>query len=113
MGTALELPWLDPLGGVLLSLYIIVEWTETLMLNFRQLSGREADLDEYRRMLYLITRFKMPKVSYLEVYHAGTELICEADLQFPKETPFEVVHNVSEAIQVALECLEDVNRAYM
>jgi hypothetical protein len=43
----------------------------------------------------------MPKVSYLEVYHAGTELICEADVQFPKETPFEVVHNVSEAIQVS------------
>lgn len=113
IGTALDLPWLDPLGGVVLSLYIIVEWTETLMFNFRQLSGRSADPDEYRRMLYLITRFKMPKVSYLEVYHAGTELICEADLQFPRETPFEVVHNVSEAIQVALECLEDVNRAYI
>ncbi|QRW11525.1 cation efflux family protein [Ceratobasidium sp. AG-Ba] len=113
VGTALQLPWLDPLGGVILSLYIIIEWTETLMLNFRQLSGRAADPDEYRRMLYLITRFKMPKVSYLEVYHAGTELICEADLQFSKETPFEVVHNVSEAIQVALECLEDVNRAYI
>ncbi|QRV96775.1 cation efflux family protein [Ceratobasidium sp. AG-Ba] len=113
VGTALQLPWLDPLGGVVLSLYIIIEWTETLMLNFRQLSGRAADPDEYRRMLYLITRFKMPKVSYLEVYHAGTELICEADLQFSKETPFEVVHNVSEAIQVALECLEDVNRAYI
>ncbi|CCO31250.1 hypothetical protein BN14_05288 [Rhizoctonia solani AG-1 IB] len=64
-------------------------------------------------MLYLITRFTTPKVSYLEVYHAGTELICEADVQFPKETSFEVVHNVAEAIQVALECLEDVNRAYI
>ncbi|KAF8596106.1 hypothetical protein BDV93DRAFT_611074 [Ceratobasidium sp. AG-I] len=113
VGSALNLPWLDPLGGIILSLYIIIEWTETLMTNFRQLSGRAADPDEYRRMLYLITRFKMPNVSYLEVYHAGTELICEADLQFPKETPFEVVHNVSEAIQVALECLEDVNRAYI
>lgn len=113
VGKALNLPWLDPLGGIILSLYIIIEWTETLMLNFRQLSGRSADADEYRRMLYLITRFTMPRVSYLEVYHAGTELICEADVQFPKETPFEVVHNVSEAIQVALECLEDVNRAYI
>ncbi|KAH7332537.1 cation efflux family-domain-containing protein [Rhizoctonia solani] len=108
-----KLPWLDPLGGIILSLYIIIEWTETLMLNFRQLSGRAADPDEYRRMLYLITRFTTPTVSYLEVYHAGTELICEADVQFPKETSFEDVHNIAEAIQVALECLEDVNRAYM
>ncbi|CUA72057.1 Metal tolerance protein 7 [Rhizoctonia solani] len=108
-----HLPWLDPLGGIVLSLYIIIEWTETLMLNFRQLSGRAADPDEYRRMLYLITRFTTPRVSYLEVYHAGTELVCEADVQFPKETSFEEVHNVSEAIQVALECLEDVNRAYI
>lgn len=100
VGSALHLPWLDPLGGIVLSLYIIIEWTETLMLNFRQLSGRSADVDEYRRMLYLITRFTMPRVSYLEVYHAGTELVCEADVQFPKETPFEVVHNVSEAIQL-------------
>lgn len=108
-----NLPWLDPLGGIILSLYIIIEWTETLMTNFRQLSGRAADPDEYRRMLYLITRFTTPQVSYLEVYHAGTELICEADVQFPKETSFEDVHNVAEAIQVALECLEDVNRAYI
>ncbi|KAF8671771.1 Cation efflux family [Rhizoctonia solani] len=108
-----NLPWLDPLGGIILSLYIIIEWTETLMLNFRQLSGRAADPDEYQRMLYLITRFTTPQVSYLEVYHAGTELICEADVQFPKQTSFEEVHNVSEAIQVALECLEDVNRAYI
>ncbi|GAB1524796.1 hypothetical protein RhiTH_007952 [Rhizoctonia solani] len=110
---ATNLPWLDPLGGIILSLYIIIEWTETLMLNFRQLSGRAADPDEYQRMLYLITRFTTPQVSYLEVYHAGTELICEADVQFPKQTSFEEVHNVSEAIQVALECLEDVNRAYI
>ncbi|CUA71954.1 Putative metal tolerance protein C3 [Rhizoctonia solani] len=108
-----HLPWLDPLGGIVLSLYIIIEWTETLMFNFRQLSGQAADPDEYRRMLYLITRFTTPRVSYLEVYHAGTELVCEADVQFPKETSFEEVHNVSEAIQVALECLEDVNRAYI
>jgi hypothetical protein len=52
-------------------------------------------------MLYLITRFTTPKVSYLEVYHAGTELICEADVQFPKQTSFEEVHNVAEAIQVS------------
>ncbi|KAG8703052.1 hypothetical protein FRC11_011019 [Ceratobasidium sp. 423] len=44
-----NLPWLDPLGGIVLSLYIIIEWTETLMINFRQLSGRAADPDEYRR----------------------------------------------------------------
>ncbi|KAB5590584.1 cation diffusion facilitator [Ceratobasidium theobromae] len=113
VGSVLHLPWLDPLGGIVLSLYIIIEWTETLMLNFRQLSGRSADPDEYRRMLYLITRFTTPKVSYLEVYHTGTQLICEADVQFSKETSFEEVHNVSEAIQVALECLEDVNRAYI
>ncbi|CAE6469824.1 unnamed protein product [Rhizoctonia solani] len=113
VASATHLPWLDPLGGIILSVYIIIEWTETLMTNFRQLSGRAADPDEYRRMLYLITRFTAPKVSYLEVYHAGTELVCEADVQFPKETSFEEVHNVAEAIQVALECLEDVNRAYI
>ncbi|CAE6466672.1 unnamed protein product [Rhizoctonia solani] len=113
VASATHLPWLDPLGGIILSLYIIIEWTKTLMTNFRQLSGRAADPDEYRRMLYLITRFTTPKVSYLEVYHAGTELVCEADVQFPKETSFEEVHNVAEAIQVALECLEDVNRAYI
>ncbi|ELU36949.1 hypothetical protein AG1IA_09025 [Rhizoctonia solani AG-1 IA] len=70
---ATNLPWLDPLGG----------------------------LNSLIRMLYLITRFTTPQVSYLEVYHAGTELICEADVQFPKQTSFEEVHNVSEAIQVS------------
>ncbi|KAF8749637.1 Cation efflux family [Rhizoctonia solani] len=110
---ATNLPWLDPLGGIILSLYIIIEWTETLMLNFRQLSGRAADPDEYQRMLYLITRFTTLKYPISKCTTQAQNSSARPTSSSHKQTSFEEVHNVSEAIQVALECLEDVNRAYI
>ena len=86
LGSFFKLPQLDPIGGMVLSTYIIVEWIKTLLLNFahcrlqalpelcadRAVSGKSATPDHITRVLYLVTRFKaVVQVSDVEVYHIG------------------------------------------
>ncbi|KAJ7465291.1 cation efflux family-domain-containing protein [Mycena latifolia] len=114
VGEILSIRQLDPLGGALLSLYIISEWVQTLLENFVKLSGRIASSDQHFRILYLISRFKpVLEVSYLEVYHVGDELIVEVDVILPSDTSLAFAHDVGETIQATIEALDLVSRAYV
>ncbi|KAJ7828083.1 hypothetical protein B0H13DRAFT_1656530 [Mycena leptocephala] len=112
VGEILSIRQLDPLGGALLSLYIITEWVQTLLENFVKLSGRIASSDHHFRILYLILKFKpVLEVSYLEVYHVGDELIVEVDVILPSNTTLPYAHDVGETIQASIEALDLVSRA--
>ncbi|KAJ7366557.1 cation efflux family-domain-containing protein [Mycena albidolilacea] len=114
VGEILSIRQLDPLGGALLSLYIISEWVHTLLENFGKLSGRIASSDHHFRILYLILRFQpVLEVSYLEVYHVGDELIVEVDIILPSHTTLPYAHDVGETIQASIEALDLVSRAYV
>lgn len=114
LGQFLGTSALDPIGGILLSLYIIHEWLETLMEQVTKLSGKACGSEEIARALYLVTRFKdVESVSGLEVYHAGDGMIIEADVVLPYDITLKEAHDVGEVLTFALECLTDVERAYV
>ncbi|KAJ7259569.1 cation efflux family-domain-containing protein [Mycena haematopus] len=114
VGEILKIRQLDPLGGALLSIYVIVEWIQTLLENFVKLSGRIASPDHHFRVLYLISRFKpVLQVSYLEVYHVGDELIVEVDVILPSDASLPYAHDVGETVQASIEALDLVSRAYV
>ncbi|KAF7346007.1 Cation diffusion facilitator [Mycena sanguinolenta] len=90
------------------------EWVHTLLENFVKLSGRIASSDHHFRILYLISKFKpVVQVSYMEVYHAGDELIVEVDVILPPHTSLTYAHDVGYTIQASIEALDLVSRAYV
>jgi divalent metal cation (Fe/Co/Zn/Cd) transporter len=114
VGELLKIRQLDPLGGALLSIYIIIEWIQTLLETFVKLSGLIASPDHHFRVLYLISRFKpVLQVSYLEVYHVGDELIVEVDVILPSDASLPYAHDVGETIQASIEALDLISRAYV
>ncbi|BGP15106.1 hypothetical protein JCM10213_006562 [Rhodosporidiobolus nylandii] len=115
VGTLLRWKYLDPIGGAVLSLYIIIEWTRTLLDNVRKLTGRRAPPQEHQRVAYLLTRFSplVTAVQHLSVYHAGEGMIVEVDLVLPAQTSLTTAHDVGEAAQYAIEELEGVERAFV
>ncbi|GAA5923810.1 hypothetical protein JCM3775_000515 [Rhodotorula graminis] len=115
IGQLVKWPYLDPLGGAVLSLYIIVEWTRTLLDNVGKLTGRRADPHEHQRIAYLLTRFSplVTAIQHLSIYHAGEGLIVECDAVLPPETSLTVAHNIGEAAQYAIEQLSGIERAFV
>ncbi|WWC71087.1 uncharacterized protein I206_105040 [Kwoniella pini CBS 10737] len=120
---SLAFPWigsffawrlLDPIGGMVLSTYIIFEWIKTLLQNFANLSGKSASRDQITRVLYLVSRFNpVLEIADVECYHIGDDLIVEIDVILPRSSSLHFAHDVGETIQCVLESLDGVIRAYV
>jgi cation diffusion facilitator family transporter len=107
--------WIDPTGAIVLSLAICVLWGRTAFAEFMLLVGIVADMETQRLVTY-VSLTHSPKILRLDtvrVYHSGPRLIAEVDVVMDKETPLRESHDVSEALQVKLETLPNIERAYV
>ncbi|ORY01657.1 hypothetical protein BCR34DRAFT_493690 [Clohesyomyces aquaticus] len=107
--------WLDPMGAMLLSVLIIFLWLRTAYSEFQLLIGVTADTN----MLQLITYISMthsPHVKQIDTvraYHSGPRLIVEVDIVMDPEESLRATHDIAEELQIKLESLPDVERAYV
>lgn len=105
VGAKLGWPALDPIGGILLSIYIIVEWIGTLLETVARLSGAVAETEDIARALYMITRFRSVKaVAAFELYHSGDDMIVEADIVLPATLALKEAHDLGEIV-VSSSCI--------
>lgn len=117
-GHFLDIWWLDPLGALLLSVYIIILWCATAFEHIDNLTGAAADPIDYKVILYLAFRFaeSIKKITALKVYHVGDHLNVEIDLVFALEEfdlTFKDCHDIAEALQYLIETLPMVERAFV
>lgn len=97
--------WLDPLGGVLLSLYVITNWAGTSKTHIRNLTGCAATADERNVLLYLTMRFAktIKQIQGLQAYHSGDKLNVEVDVVLDEGTSLRDSHDLGESLQYVLE----------
>jgi cation diffusion facilitator family transporter len=107
--------WLDPLGGILLALYVIVNWSFTTGTHIRNLTGAAATADERNVLLYLTMRFAktIKQIQGLQAYHAGDKLNVEVDLVLDEHTTLRDSHDLGESLQYVLESVPYVDRAFV
>ncbi len=74
--------WLDALGGLVLSIYVIFNWSRTSTEHVRNLCGAAATADQRNVLLYLTMRFAktIRHIQGLQAYHAGDKLNVEVDI---------------------------------
>ncbi|KAF2728596.1 hypothetical protein EJ04DRAFT_91549 [Polyplosphaeria fusca] len=107
--------WIDPMGACILSFLIIFLWSRTAYSEFQLLIGVSADTS----MLQLITYISMthsPLVKQIDTvrsYHSGPRLIVEVDIVMEAEESLQATHDIAEELQIKLESLPDVERAYV
>lgn len=107
--------WLDPLGGVLLSFYVIGNWAHTSTTHIRNLTGCAATADERNILLYLTMRFAktIKQIQGLQAYHSGDKLNVEVDLVLDENTNLRDSHDLGESLQYVLESVPNVDRAFV
>jgi cation diffusion facilitator family transporter len=96
--------WLDPLGAVLLSLFVIFNWSRTSATHIRNLTGAAATADERNILLYLTMRFAktIKQIQGLEAYHAGDKLNVEVDIVVDESISLRDSHDLGESLQYVL-----------
>jgi divalent metal cation (Fe/Co/Zn/Cd) transporter len=115
VGFYANLWWLDALGGLLLSLYIIFNWAGTSASHIRNLTGSAATADEHSVLLYLTMRFAktIKEIQGLQAYHAGDMLHVEVDIVLDQNTNLRDSHDLGESLQYVLESVPTVDRAFV
>ncbi|KAJ9662353.1 hypothetical protein H2198_001487 [Neophaeococcomyces mojaviensis] len=107
--------WLDALGGLLLSMYVIFNWSKSASEHIRNLSGAAATADERNILLYLTMRFAktIRYIQGLQAYHAGDKLNVEVDIVLEENISLRDSHDLSESLQYVLESVPTVDRAFV
>ncbi|KAA6416093.1 MAG: cation efflux family [Lasallia pustulata] len=115
IGYYAQIWWLDALGGLVLSLYVIVNWSRTSAAHIRNLTGAAASADERNVLLYLTMRFakSIKQIQGLQAYHSGDRLNVEVDIVLDESMSLRDSHDVSESLQYVLESVPSVDRAFV
>lgn len=115
LGYYLHVWWLDPLGGLLLSLYVIISWGFTSRTHILNLTGHAASKDERNILLYLTMRFAHT-IRYIQsctAYHAGDKINVEVDIVLDEGMSLRDSHDLGESLQYVLESVPGVERAFV
>lgn len=107
--------WIDPMGAIILSVLISVLWLHTAYREFLLLIGVTADTQMQQWITYIsMTHSPLIKqIDTVRAYHSGPRLLVEVDIVMDRNETLEVCHDTAEALQIKLESLPDVERAYV
>lgn len=107
--------WIDPMGAIILSCLISYLWLSTAYSEFQLLIGVTAETP----MLQWITYISMTHspdivaIDTVRAYHSGPRIIVEVDIVMEPGQTLRICHDVAEELQMKLESLPDVERAYV
>ncbi|KAL2118927.1 hypothetical protein VTJ04DRAFT_5886 [Mycothermus thermophilus] len=107
--------WLDPAGAVFLSLLIIVLWLRTSFAEFMLLVGIVAPVEVQQLITYVCLTHSpaIKQIDTVRAYHSGPRLIAEVDVVMDPDATLQETHDIAEELQMKLERLPDVERAYV
>ncbi|KAF2034010.1 hypothetical protein EK21DRAFT_57419 [Setomelanomma holmii] len=107
--------WLDPMGAMILSVLIIFLWSRTAYSEFQLLIGVTADTNMLQHITYISMTHSpaIKQIDTVRAYHSGPRLIVEVDIVMDPDETLRATHDVAEELQIKLESLPDVERAYV
>ncbi|KAH1194813.1 Metal tolerance protein 4 [Glycine max] len=79
--------WIDPIGAILLALYTISNWSKTVLENVGSL--------------------------FLSSYFVSYALFNYVDIELPEDLPLKEAHAIGESLQIRIEELPEVERAFV
>ncbi|KAL2972266.1 hypothetical protein AAZX31_15G244900 [Glycine max] len=107
--------WIDPTGAIVIALYTINTWTKTVIKNVGSLIGRTAPPDFLAKLTYLIWNHheQIKHIDTVRAYTFGAHYFVEVDIVLPEDMLLHQAHNIGETLQVKLEQLPEVERAFV
>ena len=114
-GQPARLWFVDPLGAVLISLWIVSRWLEIFRDAVDKLCGRDAPLDFYLE-LQRLAREHHPGLVELDVvraYSVGARFLVEVEVTMPENTILRVSHDLALALQHRIEALPQTERCFV
>lgn len=109
-----DLWFVDPLGALVISAYIIYSWYETGKEQIEQLTGKCAPEDFIAELRELASNFDDRMiVDTCRAYHFGPNFLVELEVVMPRETLLFESHDLGMELQYEIEGREEVDRCFV
>lgn len=107
--------WLDPAGAIVLSVLVSAIWLRTAFAEFMLLVGVTASVEIQQLITYVSVTHSpdIKQIDTVRAYHSGPRLIAEVDIVMDPSASLQKTHDIAEELQLKLESLPDVERAYV
>ncbi|KAH7560423.1 hypothetical protein JRO89_XS10G0014900 [Xanthoceras sorbifolium] len=118
--------WIDPAGAILLAVYTIANWSETVIENAElivtemrlidavSLVGQSAPPEIMQKLTYLVIRHpEVKRIDTVRAYTFGALYFVEVDIELPEDLPLKQAHAIGESLQNKIERLPEVERAFV
>ncbi|KAH9514187.1 Metal tolerance protein 11 [Bulinus truncatus] len=107
--------YLDPIGAILISLYIMYNWSITGSEQMKLLTGHTAQPDFLSKLTWICYNHH-PMINHIDTvraFHFGSNFLVEVDIILPSDLPLKEAHNIGESLQCRLERVPEVERAFV
>lgn len=109
-----DLWFLDPIGAIMISIYIIYSWYETGKEQIEQLTGKSAPDELIDELHALASNFDNRMiVDVVRAYHFGPKFLVELEVVLPKDTLLFESHDLGMELQYEIEGREEVERCFV
>lgn len=107
--------WIDPMGAIIISVIVSYNWLRTAFSEFLLLVGVVASVEIQQLITYVCCTHSpaIRQIDTVRVYHSGPRLIAEVDVVMDPDETLRETHDVAEDLQIKLESLPDIERAYV
>ncbi|CAF1033409.1 unnamed protein product [Didymodactylos carnosus] len=106
---------IDPIGAIIISLYIIVCWMPQARLHIRNLTGYTAHPKFLQQITWLAFNHSplITKIDAVRAYHFGNHYLVEVDIILPKNMFVKDAVEIETTLQKKIENLREVERAFV
>jgi len=103
------------MGGLVLSIGVMLAWATTIYSQFGLLAGRTAPHEFIQLLIYKALEFsnEIEKVDTVRAYHSGPGYFVEINIVMDANTPLWKAHDISQQLQDKVEVLPNVERAFV
>ncbi|KAJ5224576.1 uncharacterized protein N7469_008079 [Penicillium citrinum] len=107
--------WIDPMGAIILSVIVSGLWLHSAYGEFQLLIGVTADTKMQQLITYIAMTHSplITAIDTVRAYTSGPRLLVEVDIVMEANESLRATHDVAEELQIKLESLPDVERAYV
>ena len=107
--------FVDPVGAIFISIYIIHSWYLTGAEQIEHLTGKAAPADFIEELREIAENFdeRIIEVDHLRVYHFGPKYLVEIEMVMPKETLLFESHDIGMELQYEIEGREEIERCFV
>ena len=105
----------DSVGAVGIGILIMTTWIKTGFEHIRMMTGYRADPNLMKKWTFVSLQHdhRILAIENIKGYHLSHGFIVEIDIVLPEEMPLNEAHDIGESLQLKLESLEEVERAFV